>query len=317
MNSNDYDIKDTDVINPYKQPTFKNPFIFKTIAVVIFILRFPFLLLFLVLFLMYLLFISLIPKGKFTHLIVRLFSYIFYKGFCFFTGTISVNIQPTPLVDRYRDAMPFIKPKAGDLIISNLGSFLNLLFIQGSFSPIYVLPYDNRTVIKKNFIVLLIDHLFSRDFRKGGHKYKLNEILELAKTKYLCPVCIFPECAPTNGQCILQFQPFGIGLNLEDVNVSVIGFLNSNIGISSDLVIGTGTFWYIIQMFGRLFGTMKVRTALPQDVPKISEDGIDEKWLKDVRTLLALIMRVPLSSFSYQQYLTYIPKRKRGKQHED
>ena len=317
MNSNDYNLQDTDVINPFQQPKFKNPFIFKSIAFGIFLLRFPFFILFLFVFMIYLLFLSLIPKSKVTHIIIRMFSYFFYKGFCFFTGTLSVSIQPTPLVDTYRDAMPFVKPKAGDLIISNLGSFLNLLFIQGSFSPIYIIPYDEKTVLKKNFIVLLIDHLFSRDFRKGGQKCNLSEIIENARTKHFCPVCIFPECAPANGSCILQFVPFGIGQTLEDTNVSVIGFLNSAIGISADISIGTGTFWYLIQMFGRLFGTMKVRTALPQDVPKIPEDGIDEKWLKDVRTLLALIMRVPLSTYSYKQYLTYIPQRKYGKQHAD
>ena len=301
-------IEDTTQVNPFKQPKFKNQAIFRIFSFFVFWLRFPFFIILFAFFFINTILISVIPKTKITRVFLRLFSYLFYKFIFIFTGTYTVNVQPTPLVDRYRDAMPFISPKAGDLIISNLGSFLNLFYIQGNFLPIYAVPYDREFVLKKNFMSLLIDHIFSRNFRSGGTKVKLSTLLEEGKNKFYSPVCIFPEAAPTNCTALLKFQTFGIGLELENVNVSVIGFLNTSVGICADFPLGISKFWYIIGMFGRLIGVMKVRTALPQDIPKVPENGIDEKWINDCRTLMAAIMRIPLSSYSVFDYIELLPK---------
>jgi len=308
---------DTDAVNPFKPPQFKHAFTFKLFSTFLFLIRFPFMIIMLGVISGYIMILSLLPSGKTKHALMKLASFLLYKVVVFFTGTFSVNIQPTPLVDRYSDVAPFIKPKAGDLIISNFGSFMNILFLQGNFAPIFVVPLDDTHVLKKSFVILLVDIFACRDLRRHGVKTTLNEVLEIGKNKLFSPVCIFPEAAPGNGQALLKFQKFGIGSELTDVGVSIIGFLNSNIGVSSDLVIGTGAFWHIVQMFGRLCGTVKVRTALPQDVPRVPDNGISEKWISDCRTIMALIMRIPESVYSADDYAVYIPKRRKGHAHTD
>ena len=305
-------------IDPFKQPRFKNSFTFDLISISFFLLKLPILLIFLVFFMMYSLLLILLPRNRITNLITHLFSYGFYKIFYVLVGIFAVDVQPTPLRDTYRDVMPFIKPKPGDLIISNLGSFLNLFFLQGFYSPIFVIPVDAVTVLKKSFFSILFDLIYSRNLRLTGKRIRLDDLLLQAKSKYSSPVCIFPECAPTNGTCVLQFQSFGIGMHLDTNNISVIGFLHHSIGFCHDLVLGSNVGLYLIHVFGQMFGTLKVRTALPQDIPPISEDGIDEKWIKEVRRLMALIMRIPLSSCDYKQYLMHLPrKRAFGHRHND
>ena len=307
----------TDAINPFTQPKFKHPRTFKLFATIMFLIKLPFMLLIFPILSGYTVILSILPAGKVKHALTRLASYLIYKLVIFFTGTFSVYVQPTPLVDRYSDVAPPIKPKAGDLIISNFGSFINIFYLQGTFAPIYIVPLDDTHVLRKNFVILLIDILMCRDLRVHGKKTTLNEVIELGKNKLSAPICVFPEAAPGNGQALLKFQKFGIGSELTDSHVSVIGFLNSNIGTSSDLVLGVGAFWHIVMMFGRLCGTVKVRTALPQDVPNVPDEGINEKWISDCRTLMALIMRIPESSYGVDDYCNYIPKRRNGHAHND
>lgn len=314
---NDGKLQDTDPnMNPFvMSQTMKNIPVFIG-CVIIAIFKLPLFIIVFTLSFIYALFSVFIPIKPIQRAAVRIFSSIFFKILLFLTGIFSVNEQPTPLVDTYAETQEANHPVPGDIIISNCASYLNIFWLHANYSPIFAIPIDQENVVIKSVYHLFGQILAGEPLTKGK-TIKLNELVPKAKNNLKKVIVIFPEAAVTNGKSILAFKNFGSDCDFSDVHFHIYGFIHFGSYIDPNFTCGNGIYHFFM-MIGRLFGGMKIKIALPQDVPKVDK-GIDDKWIKRCRYIMSTIMGVQCSSCSSNDFLIYANsiKKQRSKKHDD
>jgi hypothetical protein len=198
------------------------------------------------------------------------------------TGNISVNVQHTPLQETVLDAgLP--KPIGpGDVIISNFGSCLNLIWLQFAYSPLFAIPVSRSEAVLHTFHSIFLCVLTKSPVTLG-QKRPLSRVVQSAQ-EFGVPVVLFPEGAPTDGRGVARFSP----IDLSGYVVHVLAFSHRSGGVSADFVSGNGVY-HVFRMTGRTLAAMKVRIATPHDVG--SAKG-------DYRALLGQLLRVPLVDIS-------------------
>lgn len=285
-------------------------------CVIIAILKLPLFLLIFTLSFIYSLFTVFIPIRPIQHAAVRIFSSIFFKILLLLTGIFSVNEQPTPLVDTYAETQEANQPTAGDIIISNCASYLNIFWLHEKYAPIFAIPIDPEYVVIKS-VYHLFGQILTGEPLSKGKTIKLCDLVAKAKNNLKRVIVIFPEAAVTNGKSVLAFKEFGSGCDLSETHFHIYGFIHFGSYIDPNFTCGNGIYHFFM-MIGRIFGGMKVKIALPQDIPRV-ENGIDDKWLKRCRYIMTTIMGVPCSPYNSSDFLTYSNsiKKKRSKKHDD
>ena len=281
---------DSHDINPFIpiQPT-KKGFFTSFITFFFAFLKFPLFLISLSLSFVYTLIASIIPIVIIKQIILKITSKIFIRILLYVSGLFSINQQPTPLVDTYSAPQEVNIPKAGDIIISNLASYLNILWFQFQYTPIFVIPCDETNVYVFGVFNLIIKILTCQPL-KSTHKKTLSQV-EASARKIGIPIVIFPECSVTNGEYIINFNEFGKGFDTNGVDFFIYGFIHFDYIVSPNFTYGNG-FLHILQMLGRPFSGMKIKIALPQDIPKIELNSIDATWISKCRKVLSTIMGI-------------------------
>lgn len=286
-------IFDQDKHNPFIPVSCNTNIVTVTVHFIIGLIKLPlFIILFSLSFLYYVIAL-MIPVPRIRKFINSTIVFILFRVMLLLTGYWSINQQPTPLVDTFVEPGEVNHPNPGDIIIANFSSYLNLFWLQSQYSPIFVIPVDANKMIRKNFYSLFLD-IMAGDPVTKGKKTDLNKIISDAR-KYLVPVVIFPEQRVENGLGIIEFQEFGIGNDITDIHIHIFGFTHHFWDISPNFVTGIG-FIHLVHMLGRIFCSMKIKIAMPQDVPAIKEN-IDKKWIISTREVLATILRVPMINY--------------------
>lgn len=303
---------DSHEINPFSPiPPTKKGFCASFFTFFFAFLKFPLFFISLSLSFVYTMIASIIPIVIIKRIIIKFTSKILFKLLLYITGLLSINKQPTPLVDTYSSPQEVKNPKAGDIIISNFASYLNLLWFQSEYSPIFVIPCDETNVYVFGFFNLLIKILSCQSL-KNSNKKPLSEVVKKAK-KLGFPIVIFPEGSVTNGEYIINFREFGKGLNTSEINFFIYGFIHFDYAVSPNFTIGDG-FIHFLKMLGRPFSGMKIKIALPQDIPKTEMNSIDSSWISKCRMIMATIMgakTVNVDGSEFEKLYSRNSKRKR------
>jgi hypothetical protein len=278
-------------------------------------LKFPFFLLLLSLGFTYSILGSLFPIPVLRRLIIRVYSRVIFQATLFLTGVWSVHRQPTALVDTYSDPQEIDDPGPGDVILANCASYLNVFWLQCHYAPVLAIPVDPDHVVVKSAFQLLFQILAASDLRTG-RLIPLADVVTAARTRLKCPVVLFPEAAVTNGRCLISFQPFGAALNAAEIKFHIFGFVHGRGTVSPNFVAGNG-FWHLTAMVGRFFTAMKVKVALPQDVPQADAGRIDAEFIQRARSVMATIMDARLVDIGPDDFLRFAATRPKRKRHAD
>jgi hypothetical protein len=143
---------------------------------------------------------------------------------------------------------------------------------------LFAIPINSSEVITHSFHSLFLEILLRRPVILGK-KVELNKLIQSAKMRQI-PVVVFPEGCPTNGRFVIEF----VGMDFSKLKVHVFGFSHGIEGVSPDFVSGNGL-CHLFDMTGRMFASMKIRIATRTDLLK---------YQNDYRTLLSLLLRIPL-----------------------
>jgi hypothetical protein len=253
------------------------------------------------------------PIHRIRVFIVKNYSRILFRVCLFLLGIVSSNRQPTALIDTYSDLQEIDDPGPGDVILANCASYLNLFWLQAEYSPIFAIAVDEDHVSPKSFFQLFFQILSRVDLRIG-RKMPLTKLIEIAKSRHSCPVVLFPEAAATNGRCLLTFRPFGRGVNALETKFHIYGFLHWEGPVSPNFVSGNA-FWHFMSMLGRVFSGLRVKVALPQDIPKSQSGVIDGNFVERARFVMARILGVPTVDVSADDFTGGRPRE--AKPHTD
>ena len=288
-------------INPFEvTSTFIHPGL-KVFRFIISLLKLPVFTLIVTLSFLYYILAMIIPVTEIRTTLIKINSKIFDRILLFLLGNVFIPKEPTPLVDTFNEPGEINQVNPGDIIISNFGSYLNILWLQMEYSPYFVIPCDSQFVVVYSFFTILVSSLANIPM-KNGKKANLEKVIKIAKENR-SPVIIFPECTPTNGTGIIQFAEFGENVNFPETKFHIICFSHRSSGITPNFTFGNG-FYHLFQMLGRSMSSMKVKVALPQDVPQFN--GIISKdWIQKVQIVMSKILRVPILSVGYDDARAY------------
>lgn len=277
-------------VNPFEPEPESNRRILKLVFVGIAITKLPLFVLIGAISLIYSLLGFLVPIPILRTVITKVTSKVLVRVLLCFLGIFSVPEQPTPLVDTYSEPEDTENPKAGDIIVCNFSSYVNIFWLQSRFSPLYAIPVDADKVVLKTFWQLVMLILGGRDPRMGRPVPFASAAV--AAKNLGTQLVVFPECSVTNGRAIIAFQDFGIGYELGDAKIHVLGLVQDFQFFSANFVSGNGAL-HLLLMLGRLLSGMKVKVALPQDIPKPANGKIDSELVNRCRFVLSRIIGVP------------------------
>ncbi|KAH0792999.1 putative lysophosphatidic acid:oleoyl-CoA acyltransferase [Histomonas meleagridis] len=230
------------------------------------------------------------------------------------TGNYSIPVIPTPLVETTAEPGELREVQPGDIIITQFSSYLNFFWLQYKYSPIFVIPKDSTTVTSVSIYSLFLSIIM--DIKIIGKETSLNDVIIAAKASGI-PIVLFPEGTNTNGFGILQFSHFGDKTDFSGIHFHILSFshhLSNNI---CPVYVYGGGFSHLFSTVGRVVSKMKVRVALPQDVPKHT-DEIDAKFIERCREILSIISRVPMISVDKESKKLFLDNVKnRNKLHNE
>jgi hypothetical protein len=258
---------------------------------------------------------SIFPVRALRRVIAHIYSRVIFQAVLFLTGLWSVHRQPTPLVDTYSDPQEIDDPGAGDVILSNCASYLNVFWLQCHYTPVFAVPVDADHVVVKSAFQLFFQIIAAADLRTGK-PVPLAEVVAAARTRLKCPIALFPEAAVTNGRCLLNFQPFGGALDPAEVKFHIFGFVHGRATVSPNFVAGNGL-WHLVTMVGRFFAAMRVKVALPQHIPRAAAGRIDAEFIQTARKVMATIMGARLVDMGPDDFLRFATTRQKRKRHAD
>jgi hypothetical protein len=194
----------------------------------------------------------------------------------------------TPLCETTLDVGDPKPVNPGDIILCNFASYLNLIWLQCYFTPVFVIPLSEDRVIVHSFYSLLLGILSGSPLNSGVPR-TFDNVCPVG-----VPVVVLPEGIPSNGKEILPFLPFAVPNSPRDLHI--FGFIHRVHGISPNFTRGSG-FLHLFHMTGRTLAGMKVKIAAPRDIPKVGSND----WIKRSRIVLAEMLRLPLSSCNVHQ----------------
>lgn len=242
---------------------------------------------------------TVFPSQTIKRLINRGYSKTLFRFMLFLLGIFNPQEQPTALIDTYADVEEIAEPAGGDIIIANFASYINLFWLQCKYSPIFVIPVDNENVVVKTVHQLMFQIIGRVNLLRGA-KRSFSSVYDYAKHNRV-PLVVFPEGAVTNGECLLKFRNFGIGTDISSSKVHIFGFVHWQYIISPNFIYGNG-FIHFMMMLGRLFGGLKIKVGLPQDMPKAKDGKIDGAFVERSQYVLSKIMDVSVIDASANDY---------------
>lgn len=262
------------------------------ILLVYFFAVIKFLLFFVLLFLtsFYYLLASLVPINYVKKTIISLSSKVLLKLILYLFGVFQVPIHGTPLIDTYAETEALDDPKSGDIIVCCHFNYIDILWLQMKFNPIFAIPVSPSHLIVKSHLQLFFDIISCRSIQISNQRaLTLGEIHEIG-SRFKVPIILLVEGSVSNGQFILNFEQFGSNFDATGVTFHLYGFIHRTL-ISPFFVQGNG-FLHILQMLGQFYNEMVIKSALPQDVPRTTH-GIDDEWINRARRVMSIVLDCP------------------------
>ncbi len=160
--------------------------------------------------------------------------------------------------------------KAGDIIICNSTSFVEVLFLTYSFSPVYANvvttngTFESAAVVEESFFQTLRRSIRSDPLPVSKTKTTLKKLSSKYKTTMGPPIVCFAEGIKTNGNGVLAFPPIFDGLTFEQNNIHLLGFTYSSRATYSPTFPIGNYLYHIYSVCAQLSNKMSI-VMLPAD----------------------------------------------------
>lgn len=164
-----------------------------------------------------------------------------------------------------------VKIKAGQILISNHSSWIDILYFWTFYSPLFVSGNDGKFCTESTLEIL--SRTFKIEVAKGSES--LDEIIKKAEALY-CPIVIFPEGSTTNGRALLKFNVF----TKLPARTFLFGLLYAKSDFSPSFSVGSG-FKHFYNLSSQLENKLLVKTSAYQ---KIGND-VNSDVLKGLSSL--------------------------------
>ncbi|KAI9293511.1 hypothetical protein K502DRAFT_350948 [Neoconidiobolus thromboides FSU 785] len=115
------------------------------------------------------------------------------------------------------------QPKVGELIIVNSSSYLDLLYLQMKYNPVFTKICSKTGRLSKDTLWNSIINFGKLTILKDNDSHELNEFIQCVKNEGLGPIVIFLEGTSTNGRGVLKpITDLFNDLNEDNLNMRVV-----------------------------------------------------------------------------------------------
>ena len=174
--------------------------------------------------------------------------------------------------------------EAGDIIIANYPSYVDLIYLQFKFTPVFFVPADDKTVFVKRFHQIFFESIFGEI--KGMGAIENERAIEIATNTMNAPIILLPEAKKTNGTCLTKFNNFEI--DFEKVKVFVAGIKHEEReNVEPNYVSGSFMAHYV-QTIGNISNSLEINFCSAEETPK-PQNGMEE-----VRKCVSKLAGIPL-----------------------
>ncbi|KAJ1555328.1 hypothetical protein HK405_002580 [Cladochytrium tenue] len=95
----------------------------------------------------------------------------------------------------------------GDVIVANHSSYVDVIYLQTMFSPVFVHVSEHGKVRRVGFAEALMNVGEYPDLADGTGAQTLAELVREVRARGLGPIAVFPEATTTNGRGLARFTP--------------------------------------------------------------------------------------------------------------
>lgn len=239
--------------------------------------------------------ISFLPIPIIRRFLIRVYSYVIGHLYLLLFGSPSTSVECKPLINKRFEPESWEGANSGDIIISPLTSYLDILWLETKLSPVFAIPVDETHVVVYTFYKLIFSILNHRNLRSGNCQ-EIQNVVEKARRSKLGPVVIFPESAPSNGLGILKFIPLNFAVSPE-TRILLLAFHNTGDGNTPNFVCQK-PFPHLIQMAGRLYAPIQAFAPLHNYIEPLQPSKFNNKvtpeLLENIREVLGKLLNIPL-----------------------
>ncbi|KAI9325488.1 hypothetical protein BDR26DRAFT_879379 [Obelidium mucronatum] len=199
--------------------------------------------------------------------------------------------------------------KAGDLIVANHSSYIDILHLFTFYSPVFVeivrvSNNDNQPALLR--IIPFHHALFKTgEYPQTGASdpngsMSLTQICKLAKKNHWGPVVIFPEGTTTNGRALLQFvDPHGLfdvhdpNFSWDRIRIHVFGFRYIYLDYSPTYTVG-GKLSHLIGLAAQYVNTLSVNICRynPSNFQETNRDNKGTQQVTRSEAIRKLLVQV-------------------------
>ncbi|KYR02558.1 hypothetical protein DLAC_00694 [Tieghemostelium lacteum] len=173
-----------------------------------------------------------IPIGFISRFINRGFTIVLCRLIFLFMGFFKIDEYTESLGNRSKDPVGDIRSYAlNDVVIVNHSSYVDILYLQYRYSPIFAVPPNDRNptnidgkLVPMNLIQALQNAIYSR-VQLSTRSVPTQDLLKKIDSSWMGPLVILPEGTTSNGQGLLNIAPvFTSSSNIKSIDsVHVVG----------------------------------------------------------------------------------------------
>lgn len=193
--------------------------------------------------------------------------------------------------------------QAGDLIISNYTSYIEILYLAFRFSPQFVKIYmkDGKAyVLPISLQEAIIDCVSKPNLTLPSDADQ--KLMTLEEYSEICPepIAVFPEASTSNGKTILKFTPILNGFDHTKKQVQVVAFRYEYEYFCPSFTIGS-PLGHLFKMCCQVYNSLEV-FYLPRDENfELGNSDVSEQ----VSTNIANLLRVKRAQLSAQEKIGF------------
>jgi len=196
---------------------------------------------------------------------------------------------------------------AGDIIISNHTSYVEILYLMFRFSPIFTYFISKDKSEQVQFIVVnsfskILEIMF--DVKpKIENTMNIKELIQYGKERN-SPIVLFPEGTTSNGKSVLQCFNVMDGLNREQaLKVNVLGFKYEFEDFSPSYTVGS-SLKHLFILCCQFHNSLEVRYLATTEMESIVNENISESICSSLTSILR-VHKVSLNVNDKQDFKDY------------
>jgi len=197
--------------------------------------------------------------------------------------------------------------KAGDVIICNHSSYIDVFFLAFRFSPVFTVVPNTWTDQPPKGVVAKTRNLFGALWDaivEPSYSYSpdnaipLKQVIQQAKAQG-APVVIFPEGCTSNGKTFLSCVPVLDGVDIAPSSIHLVGLKYDYEDFSPCYSVGNFLF-HFFQMCCQIYNSLEVRYLPTEDIPSsdqafpVGEDPqeVEGSWGDKVCGMVGSVLRI-------------------------